>query len=215
MKFWDYMVGILAPDSSGGGSGADPPEEELAQEKRWLREAEEDPEKFSHFFDKYLDRIFRFIFWKTLDHDLSKDLTSDTFLRAFQKREQFQWQGHRFGAWLHRIALNLVRAHYGRETGRGVSGKEDTDYLASALPSPLAELILKEEQKLLFGFVATLDELSQDIFLLRHAGQLKIREIAEMLELPEGTVKARLSRTVKKIKKMRAKHDKVWLRIRR
>ena len=85
--------------------------QELDIEKKWLILARLDPGKFTLFYDKYCDGIYRFCLRRVVDHDLAEDLTSSTFLQAQRKLWQFRWQGVTMGAWFYRIALNVVRKH--------------------------------------------------------------------------------------------------------
>ena len=168
-------------------------EPELAIEKRWLLLARLDPEDFRVFYEKYCDAIYHFCLRRTLDPQVAEDLTSETFLRAQRNLWRFRWQGLTFGAYLYRIALNLVRQHANR-AARSVN-LEDPD-LAVVDPrlNPLAGLVLSDQQRLVRAAVGRLDRLGQDIFLLHYWEGMTTAEIAAVLGVPEGTVKTRLRR---------------------
>ena len=198
------MFGYPPSDAGGGGSGGGPPENELELEKMWLQEARKDPDKFLFFYEKYLDHIYNYIYWKTLDHDLTKDLTGETFLRALAGLGKFQWQGHPFRIWLRTIAINVVRQHYRRMMKRRLLEEGELEAIPGPWSNPLADMILEERQRVLFLCVKKLDELNQKIFFLRFGDGLKLREIAAELGHPLGTIKARLHGIKKKISEMLA-----------
>ncbi len=71
-----------------------------------------DAEAFGLIYDRYLDTVFRFIYFRVGSRPLAEDLTADTFLRALKRIGSFTWQGRDLGAWLVTIARNLVADHF-------------------------------------------------------------------------------------------------------
>ena len=71
-----------------------------------------DAEAFGLIYDRYVDTVFRFIYFRVGNRPLAEDLTSDTFLRALKRIGSFTWQGRDLGAWLVTIARNLVADHF-------------------------------------------------------------------------------------------------------
>jgi len=69
-------------------------------------------EAFGLIYDRYLDTVFRFIYFRVGNRQLAEDLTGDTFLRALKRIGSFTWQGRDLGAWLVTIARNLVADHF-------------------------------------------------------------------------------------------------------
>lgn len=65
-------------------------------------------EAFGLIYDRYVDTVFRFVYFRVGNRQLAEDLTSDTFLRALKRIGSFTWQGRDLGAWLVTIARNLV-----------------------------------------------------------------------------------------------------------
>ncbi len=166
---------------------------ELAIEKRWMILARLDPEDFRRFYEKYCDPVYRFCLRRTLDRQVAEDLTSETFLRAQRNLWRFRWQGVTFGAYLYRIALNLVRQH-AMVAARSVNMAEPGLTIMDLSINPLAEIVLTERQRTVRSAMASLDQLSQDIFLLHYWEDLTTAEISAVLGTPEGTVKTRLRR---------------------
>jgi RNA polymerase sigma-70 factor (ECF subfamily) len=182
-----------APGRQPEKDGLDLHDSELTIEKRWLILARLDPEDFRRFYAKYCDGVYRFCLRRTLDPQVAEDLTSETFLRAQRNLWRFRWQGVTFGAYLYRIALNLVRQHVAM-AARSVNLDEPDLTIVDARINPLAEIVLTERQMAVRTAVASLDALSREIFLLHYWEEMTTVEIAAVLGTPEGTVKTRLRR---------------------
>src|SRR5262249_29633186 len=69
-------------------------------------------EAFGQIYDRYVDTVFRFIYFRVGNRQLAEDLTADTFMRALKRIGSFTWQGRDLGAWLVTIARNLVADHF-------------------------------------------------------------------------------------------------------
>ncbi len=179
------------PGTVPGGAHVD--DDELEIEKRWMGRARLNPADFNRFYEKYADRVFSFCLSRTLDRDLAEDLTSETFTQAQATLWRFQWKGVTYGAYLYKIALNLVRQH-ARKTARAIHLNEADVTIIDTRLNPLAEIVLTERQFLVRKAVAGMDSLGQDIFLLHYWENMTTAEIAAVLGTPEGTVKTRLQR---------------------
>src|SRR3712207_1023652 len=71
-----------------------------------------DPEAFGALYDRYVDVVYRYIYYRVSNPSLTEDLVSETFLRALRRVTSFTWQGRDFGAWLVTIARNLIADHF-------------------------------------------------------------------------------------------------------
>lgn len=179
------------------------PKNELLLEKEWFDSALKNPEEFQFFYDKYSDRIGRFIMVRTGDQELSRDLTALTFTKALGNLHEFQWQGFTLGSWLFRIATNEIRKYYASE-GRlhTVAGDGTQNMAADPQSGQLDNLILSEAHNFIFQCLHNLAEQDQDIFILHYWEEQKIREVAKTLSLSENTVKTRLTRGRQRLRSM-------------
>jgi len=179
------------------------PKNELLLEKEWLDSALKDPEEFQFFYDKYSDRIGRFIMVRTRDSELSRDLTALTFTKALSHLNEFQWQGFTLGSWLFRIATNEIRKHFAQEGRISTVAGDGTQNMA---PDPqsgqLDNLILTEGHNFIFQCLHNLPEQDQDIFILHYWEGQKTREVAATLKISENTVKTRLTRDRERLRSM-------------
>ena len=184
-------------------------DDDLRIEKKWLQRARLDLEDFDRFYDKYFDRVSKFILIQTRDLDVAMDLTQETFLKAMADLEKFHWQGYTFGAWLYRIATNRIRDHKRRtEREQPLDPLFEADLRAIG-KSALVDLIDLEDRRFLRECLGRLDDLEQEIFSLKHDARLKVREIAVVLDLPEGTIRSRLKRGREKIRRMFHARDEI------
>src|SRR5436305_1602880 len=69
-------------------------------------------EAFGLLYDRYVDVVYRYIYYRVANATLAEDLTSETFLRALRRISSYTWQGRDFEAWLVTIARNLIADHF-------------------------------------------------------------------------------------------------------
>ncbi len=179
------------------------PKNELLLEKEWLDSALQNPEEFQFLYDKYSDRIGRFIRVRTGDAELSRDLTALTFTKALSHLHEFQWQGFTLGSWLFRIATNEIRKYYASESRLStVAGDGTQNMAADPKNGQLDKLILTEGHNFIFQCLHNLPEQDQDIFILHYWEGQKTREVAATLDISENTVKTRLTRGRERLRSM-------------
>ncbi len=183
----------------GGGRGS---AGELEIEKRWVLRAQIDPQEFIHLYEKYYEPIGRFLGNKVHNKHDAEDLISRTFTRALNNRKKFQWQGVTFGAWLFRIAINEFRRERRRQSYWKNDDSVEIEQRPGADPSPLGDLIRAEEKELIRRCVWRLEGKIQDVIILRFWQNLRIKQIAAIMKMPEGTVKVYLKRGRDRIARM-------------
>lgn len=160
-------------------------------DEAWVEAARRDPEAFGELVRRYQHKIFNFVYRMLGDREEAEDLTQETFLRAFKALPTFR-AGARFSPWLYRVAtnatLNLLR-------GRRRTAPWDSDLeVVSKLPSPEHIVEGRETASLLASLILELPAHYRTVLVLRHVNELSYQEIAQALDLPLGTVKARLYR---------------------
>jgi RNA polymerase sigma-70 factor, ECF subfamily len=188
----------IGQDSPGSAS------DEREMERRWLQAAHKDPENFQFFYDKYLSRIRGYIYRRTLDLELTNDLSALTFTNALSTLDNFVWQDRLLGSWLFRIATNEIYKHAEGQSRLATVG--NSDKVQNNTPDPhrsqLSRIILSEDQVQLYGCLEKLCNQDQDILTLYYWEGLKTREVADALNICENTVKTRLARSRKKLKQL-------------
>jgi RNA polymerase sigma-70 factor (ECF subfamily) len=156
---------------------------------------------YSQLMDEYFDKVYTRMLKMTGQPGDAEDLTMEAFNKAFSKLDQYT-EDFAFSTWLYRIAKNNCIDHLRRnkkenenmvnqqQAGFGIAAHE----LANQLPSPEQLMIMEQETRLLREIVDTLHPKYKDIIKLHYFNELSCDEIAQQLDLPEGTVKVRLFR---------------------
>jgi RNA polymerase sigma-70 factor (ECF subfamily) len=152
-------------------------------------------------------RVYRVILLLVRDRDTADTLTQECFLRAYQSLAQFRGEC-RIETWLIRIAVNLVRDHSkSRRTSfwRRLVGLE-TEHAnvadgSSSGRSPERVLLARSELLAVWSAVEALSPQQHEVFLLRFVEDLSLAEIAVVLGLRVGSVKAHLFRALGSVRK--------------
>jgi RNA polymerase sigma-70 factor, ECF subfamily len=129
----------------------------------------------------------------------AQDLTQDVFMRVFRSLASFRSTEGSFSTWLARLTRNLLIDHYRRTRNERVTdsieeqlpGVEERHHATSRPDSAVAG---REASELLQGALAKLSPELRETIILRDLQEMEYREIAEVLSIPEGTVKSRLNR---------------------
>jgi len=166
-------------------------------------------ENFDEIIRQHQRRVYRVILLLARDADVADTLTQECFLRAFRKRESFRGECS-VQTWLLRIATNLVRDHqksrrlsfWKRLVGLGTEEESIPMQVAAPEASPERALMAREELRAVWDAVETLPQQQRTIFLLRFAQELTLKEVACLLDLQVGTVKAHLFRATGRVREM-------------
>lgn len=163
----------------------------------WRVQQQDDSAAFGELAQRWEQPIRRLCERMTGDPHKAQDLAQDVFAKVFARRMEFQPDG-KFSTFLWRVALNLSYDELRRRQRRAeYSLDELVDDEAVALPgdepSPAARLEERERGETVRAALQRLPEHYRAVVVLRHYEGLKFREIAEVLEIPEGTVKSRMA----------------------
>ena len=155
---------------------------------------------FEELYRRYARRLKGFFFMQLGgDEELAADATHDVFLRAYEARSRYQ-EGSDVSTWLFTIAYNICRNHYR-------SNAYEAQLLASLDAEPLdgqqieVELEAAELDKALEQVLAKLPAPLHQLFSLHYQEELTVPQIADIVGIPEGTVKSRLHKTLNIIRK--------------
>ena len=163
----------------------------MRQEEQYLKRIREgDIHGLDELVALYYPHIFRYCVWHTKDRQTAEDATQDTFLKVAAHMDGYMHQG-KFKSYVYKIAANTCTDYYRR---RAMEQLPD-DLVADANPIEDIEAEMDMAQML-----SPLSEQQREIILLRFAHELKIREIADVLNLPLRTVQSRLRSALKRLK---------------
>lgn len=156
-----------------------------------------DQDAWAQIVRQHWRKVFNIAYKFTGKHDEAEDLTQDVFLKIFKSLNTFDRRAN-FQTWLVSVSRNLCIDHYRsvrkeRETiDRDVDAGELTP--ASTTKSPFAALEQRDRVELLKKALGQLPPTLRSAVLLRDIQELSYQEIADRLQLPEGTVKSRINR---------------------
>ncbi len=150
-----------------------------------------DAAAFRRLYDTHVDRVYRLTYRMCGDDDMARDFTQEAFVRAYRKLDQFRGDAA-FSTWMHSIAVSValnglrkVDRHRKRERSL-----EDAAPLAAPGRGP-ADPHLRDRLR---SAIDDLPEIYRTVFLMHDLEGFNHAEIAEALDVAEGTSKARLSR---------------------
>jgi RNA polymerase sigma-70 factor, ECF subfamily len=146
-----------------------------------------DEEAFTRLYDGYVERLYRFIYFRVSDDVATEDLVSQVFLKAWQNLERYRIGGSPFIAWLYAIARNLVIDHY--RSKRDILPLEEAAALPSDLQSPDEEVQLHFDLEAMRDALQFLTGDQQQVLILKYIAGLRNREIARMMGKQEGTIR--------------------------
>ncbi len=175
----------------------------------WRVKLHDDHQEFARLVKRWEEPIRRLCARMTGDPHRGEDLKQEVFLRLFEKRKDYQPTG-RFSTYLWRIALNLCYDELRRqdrrreflregEEGAGDSAPEEP---ASDAPGPDLRAAQLEEGELVRQALLRLPEIYRTVLVLRHYEDLKLAKIAEVLEIPEGTVNSRMAEALSRLSRI-------------
>jgi RNA polymerase sigma-70 factor (ECF subfamily) len=181
---------------------SDPPEIDADHAEMWslVKAAQTgDGEAFGKLYDRYVDSVFRFIFYRVNDRALAEDFTSETFLRALRRISAINYQGRDIGAWFMTIARNIVFDHVKSARFRlELTTAELLDGDESS-PSPELTVLTKLTNARLLEAVNTLGDEQKECIVLRFLNGLSVAETAAVMGKNDGAIKALQHRAVKRL----------------
>jgi len=158
-----------------------------------------DADAFGELYDRYVDLVYRYIYYRVGTTQLAEDLTSETFLRALRRISSFTWQGRDVGAWFVTIARNLIADHYKSGRYRLEMTTDDVAESGAALTTEGPENAVLEgmQNKVLLEAVKLLNAEQQECIVLRFLQGLSVAEAAEAMGKNDGAIKALQYRAIR------------------
>jgi RNA polymerase sigma-70 factor (ECF subfamily) len=154
------------------------------------RAAAGDAEAFGVLYDRYMDAVYRYVFYRVRNEAEAEDVTSDVFMRALRAIPKYEPR-QAFLAWLYRIARNAVIDRSRRRAARQQVSFED------ALAHPNADQVVNPDEGLLAGSDASavrramqqLTPLQQEILVLRYVEGYDTKTISKLVGKRDGTIR--------------------------
>jgi len=172
----------------------------LSDEELMRRIVRHDGEAFEIFYARHRDRVHRHLLRMVRESNTAEDLMQEAFLRVWTRAEQWDGRGACL-SWLLRIATNLAYNQLRsirRRQELPLEFSDDEEHpapgwmLDAASLGPEAVYEQAERRDLIYRLVEDLPEEKREVIRLVHDAEMEIRDVADTLGIPEGTVKSRL-----------------------
>ncbi|MEL6150451.1 MAG: sigma-70 family RNA polymerase sigma factor [Chloroflexota bacterium] len=161
--------------------------------------AKDDKEAFGEIYERYLDKIYRYCYYRVGSAKDAEDLTSRVFYRALAHVDGYEDRGVPFQAWLYRIAHNLVANHHRDRSRRKIIPLDEyivSNVYTGASTGPETNAQHMEERDRLMSVIRDLPEDRQQLLILKFVDRLSNAEIGEIMGRTEGAVKSLYHRTL-------------------
>ena len=145
-----------------------------------------DTQAFGELYERNIDAIYRYIFFRVENEQEAEDLTEQVFLNTWEALPNYEQRGYAFRSWLYRIAQNAV--HDLHRSQRFIANDQDPVlYLEDHTePTSLEHLIRMEEQHRLIEAVKQLPDLQRNVILFRFVEGMSHEQVAEIVEKSSG-----------------------------
>jgi len=162
-------------------------------ERRLIEAAQQDRAQFADVYERYFELVYGYIARRIRDRAMTEDLTSEVFRKALTNIDRFKFTGAPFGAWLLRIASNLMadRAKRNAREEHNSDSSVTAEQMAGASAAESQQVQLEQAERRAW-VIQMVDELPDDqrqVVRMRFAEEKSVNEIATALGRSEGAVK--------------------------
>lgn len=155
-----------------------------------------DKEAFGFLYERYVGRIYTYIYYRTGNMHDAEDLTARVFYRAIEHIGRYRQRGVPFSAWLYRIAHNLVANwHRDRQRRQEVSIDEVLN-LQEKMDPPEVTMLNRMDVEQMMKVIQSLSPERQELIILKFVQELSNAEIGRIMRRSEGAVKSLYHRTL-------------------
>jgi RNA polymerase sigma-70 factor (ECF subfamily) len=160
-----------------------------------------DQEAFGVLYERYIGKIYNYVYYRTGNQRDAEDLTARVFLRAMRHITKYQDRGLPFSAWLYRIAHNLV-ANWHRDNSRKKEiTLDDTVRIRYRGEHPEGTILKNEEAAYIHRLIRGLSPDRQQLIILKFVEELPNAEIGVIMGRTEGAIKSLYHRTLISLRK--------------
>lgn len=170
--------------------------QDISDEAALIEAARGDIDAFGVLYERYVDRIYNYIYYRTGNPNDAEDLTARVFFRAMRHIYDYSDRGLPFSAWLYRIAHNLVANWYRDNSRRKEIPLDDGLNIERHKIHPEQELVALEEKERLLKILRGLPPDRQQLIILKFVEHLSNAEIGQIMGKTEGAVKSLYHRTL-------------------
>lgn len=179
-----------------------------SDERTLIEQIKKNPHFFSILYDRHYSPIFSYVFRRLANYEPARDITAETFLKAYQNIGKYRWKNIPVSSWLYRIASNEVNAYFRKSKTRAFQSEDinlhfylqhesgvetEKDALEKAFQENKEFATVQQE-------LLKLEDKYQIVISLRFFEDKSIHEIVEITGRKESTVKSLLFRGLQKLR---------------
>jgi RNA polymerase sigma-70 factor (ECF subfamily) len=162
--------------------------------------AEKDPHALRSLYDRHAPRLLVFLERMLGDASRAEDICQEAFLRLWRKADMFDPRRGSFSSWLYRAAANLAFNRLSLRSSKETTLEGAEELLDSSPDQPWEKIQQEERREMLRAAIQRLSPADRAILELRHLEERSVAEVAEILDIPEGTVKSRVHYALRRLK---------------
>lgn len=186
-----------------------------ADEIQVIRHAKQgDPAAFAQLIESHQERLYRFLLRTTNQTELVEDAVQDAFIRVLKNIDRFD-ERYRFSTWLFTIARRLLLNSLQKK--RPLNAGDWLDAASSSVMELTAETSDVSDREfaaeILDGAMETLTPHQREIVILYHHKGKSVHQVADLLGMPEGTIKSHLHRARRRMRDWMSSSDSVMARV--
>ncbi|ACB83731.1 RNA polymerase sigma factor [Natranaerobius thermophilus] len=164
-----------------------------------ISKASHNEQAFEQLYNYFFPKIYQYIYYRVNNKEVTEDLVSDIFLKVLRNLKSLK-KPEDFQSWIYSIARNALIDYY-RKKGRKKEEASEaiSDDETVLIDTPEDHVLLEEHSKEIFKLLEILSIEQQEVIQLRFVDELKIKEIAKVLDKSEGAIKGLLYRGLNKL----------------
>jgi RNA polymerase sigma-70 factor (ECF subfamily) len=175
--------------------------QDLSDAEALKRASQGDREAFGMIYDRYITRIYNYIYYRTGNQHDAEDLTSRVFTRAMKHITNYQDRGVPFSAWLYRIAHNLVANWHRDKSRKQEYNLEDGVWSSKESEMPESVLLRVEQHDEILAMVRDIPVDRQMLIIMKFVDHMSNAEIGKIMGKTEGAIKSLYHRTLLSLRK--------------
>lgn len=180
----------------------------LSQKLLLLKLKTKDPEAYGHFYDLYVTKIYRFIFFKVSSHEEAEDLTAETFLKIWEYLFENK-KVDNLNAFTYQVARNIVIDFYRKKAQQQLikDPEEVLEKIVDPTPPIDKRLELTADWEEMESCLRQLKDEYREVIILKYIDQLSISEIAKVLNKSNGNVRVLAHRALNTLRELANKKE--------
>jgi RNA polymerase sigma-70 factor (ECF subfamily) len=158
-----------------------------------------DPTAFGVLYDRYFERIYRFVYSRVHERCLAEDITEEVFLKALKGIPNYRDTGACFSAWLYRIASNAIVSHYRRN--KNEVDLEAVANLAAMTEGVLDAVVRRDRSRRIWEAIDRLPPRQREVMRLKFGADLPLEDVGRMMGKSSGAIKILVHRATQRLRR--------------